>query len=264
MDTDAYLRRFGVDPSSVGDPDLDTLRHLHRKHVRTVPFENLAITGDPRGRFEAEGVDLELPALYGKIVERGRGGYCFELNGLFCWLLAELGYDARRVAARVLAEDGDPGIPANHHSIVVELDEPYVVDVGLGTPKLRRPIPIRADEPASGPVCDWLVRPSDRPEEDYCLRMRHPDDGWTGRYVFTEAARSLRYFSAANDYLQAAEDSPFTGDPYLSIATADGYVSCSGRALTTVAGGERTEQTLSEIAWYDHLDRTFGLPATDQ
>lgn len=264
MDPGAYLNRIDVEPSSIDQPDFTTLERLQAAHVRTVPFETLAITGDPRGLLDAGGVDLALPTLYEKLVDRTRGGYCFELNGLFCWLLRSLGYDARRVAARVLGDDGDPGVPANHHSILVDLGEWYVTDVGLGTPKLRRPVPLDGGAVADG-TAEWRVVPAQRSDEDYRLEMRTtPDEEWAGRYVFTDTPRDLGYFRATNDYLQTAPESPFTGAPYLSIATERGYVTCSGHELTTVAGEERTETTLSDAAWYDRVESTFGLRITQR
>jgi N-hydroxyarylamine O-acetyltransferase len=254
---DAYLRRIGVKPARVSEPDFETLARLQEAHVRTVPFETLSITGDPRGVFPATGVSLGLSTLYEKIVESERGGYCFELNGLFCWLLTELGYDVERIPARVLDEDGDPGTPANHHSILVHLDQPYVVDVGLGTGKLRQPVPLETGT-ASGPLADWRVVESDRPEETHLLEY-DDGEGWDGRYVCTAKGVPLSYFRAANDYLQAAAESPFTGDPFLSIATEAGYVSCSDRTLRCVDSDGEGERSLSDAEWYDHLEAPFGL-----
>lgn len=257
MDSGAYLCRIGIDPDAVETPDFESLARLQRAHVETIPFENLSITGDPRGRVPQNGVELARSTLYEKIVEQQRGGYCFELNGLFCWLLGELGYDARRVAARVLS-GGGPGIPANHHSIIAELDRSYVVDVGMGTPKLGRPVPIDG-EAVAGTTSDWRVVPDDRPQEDYRLEVAADDADWSGRYVFTTDARDLAYFRPANDYLQTARDSPFTGTHHLSIATPEGYVKCADQELTVVDGSSEHRETLSTESWYDHLDSTFGL-----
>ena len=253
----AYLQRIGVDPSTVEQPDFETLARLQRAHVETVPFETLSITGDPRGVFPATGVTLELPALYEKVVDHQRGGYCFELNGLFSWLLGELGYDVSRIPARVLDDSGDPGTPANHHSILVDFDQPYVVDVGLGRGKLRHPVPVDGGT-ASGPLAEWRVVPSERPEETH--RVEYNDgEGWTGRYVFEARSCSLSYFDAANDHLQAAEESPFTGEPFVSIATESGHVSCNDRTLRRVDGEGEEASSLSDSEWYDHLEATFGL-----
>ena len=92
MEIDAYLGRIGY--SGPRTPTAETLRQLHRAHMFAVPFENLDIPlGNP--------IALSLPAFYAKIVERRRGGFCYELNGLFGWLLEQLGFRIVRLSAGV-------------------------------------------------------------------------------------------------------------------------------------------------------------------
>ncbi|MFC3959365.1 arylamine N-acetyltransferase family protein [Halovivax cerinus] len=148
--TDRYLARIGLDPASPPDPDLDGLSVVQRAHVTSVPFETLAVTGDPFDRFDGAGVSVALDDLYEKIVTRGRGGFCYELNGLFAWLLAELGFDVTPVAARMV---GGSGTPAAHRSTVVSLPSGrYVVDVGMGSPTMRRPTPLPERDAGGRPV----------------------------------------------------------------------------------------------------------------
>lgn len=265
MRVDAYLDRIGVDPATVDRPDLETLARLQRTHVTSVPFENLAIVGDgppgtdPDG--SPPGVHLSTPHLYEKIVERGRGGYCFELNGLFHWLLAELGYDVDRVPARVMSS-GSGSPPANHHPNVVELDRRYVVEVGTGAPMMRRPTPLDGSVVRDDAGVEWRVVESDRPDETHQAQQRGPGDGdedWTDRYVFTDEPCSLSYFEATNDYLQTAPESPFTGDPVVAISTDDGYRTLSGDTLTEVVGDEERERTVPADEWTTTLSREFGL-----
>jgi N-hydroxyarylamine O-acetyltransferase len=257
MDAGAYLERIGVPPASVESPDLDALERLQRAHVTAVPFENLSIVGDPHGDREGAGVVLSVPHLYRKIVERGRGGYCFELNGLFHWLLDDLGYEVDRVAARVLSGDG-VRTPANHHANVVTLDRRYVVDVGLGTPKLRRPLPLDGTPRVDGAGVEWRVAESDRPDETSRTEFRRADE-WTERYVFSHVARDLSYFEAANDYLQAAPESPFTGGPVVSVATAGGERTLDADTLTERLDGEERERRVAPDEWHATLERAFGL-----
>ncbi|MFC6954479.1 arylamine N-acetyltransferase family protein [Halorubellus litoreus] len=236
LDVDAYLDRIGVDVDSVPEPDYETLSRLQAAHVQHVPFENLAIVGHPHRADAtsgddanpvdalATGVVLDTDAIFEKIVERERGGYCFELNGLFHSLLAELGYDVDRVAARVVGRDGDARPPANHHANVVHLHRPFVVDVGMGTPQMRQPTPLDGTEVTDDAGVTWRVVESDRDDADYETQYREPHErDWQTRYVFDTTPRTLSYFDATNDYLQTSPDSPFTAGPTLSIATPDGY-----------------------------------------
>lgn len=90
FDIKAYLNRIGYEGAV--NPSSDTLRALHLAHVLTVPFENLDIH---LGR----SISIEPEALFRKIVLARRGGYCFELNGLFALLLEQLGFSVTRLAA---------------------------------------------------------------------------------------------------------------------------------------------------------------------
>ncbi|USZ70004.1 arylamine N-acetyltransferase (plasmid) [Halorussus salilacus] len=264
MDPDAYLERIGIDPGTVETPDLDTLERLQRAHVTAVPFENLSVVGDPHGDRDAEGdgerVVLSTPHLREKVVERGRGGYCFELNGLFHSLLAVFGYDVDRVAARVVGDDGDARPPANHHANIVELDRRYVVDVGMGVPTMRRPIPLDGTPRSDSVGVEWRIAESDRPDETYRSEYRGPGDvEWSTRYVFSDVAREFRYFEATNDYLQTAPESPFTGDPVVSVATDEGHRKLSGETLTEYVSGDERERTVTHEEWHATLEREFGL-----
>ncbi|WP_435178119.1 arylamine N-acetyltransferase family protein [Halorussus sp. AFM4] len=259
-DPDDYLARIGLDRSAVENPDLDALRTLQRAHVTSVPFETLAVTGDPHGPGDGEGVTLTLPHLYEKVVERERGGFCFELNGLFGWLLAELGFDADRIAAGMLSDDGDPRPPANHHAHLVTLDRPYVVDVGCGVPTMRRPTPLDGSARTDAAGVAWRVVESDRPDATYMTQYQQPDDDeWNDRYVFDTAPRKLSYFEATCEYLSTAPESGFTGDPTVSVATERGHLKLSPEKLTRSEGGRRAEREVDPEEYHDLLEAEFGL-----
>ncbi|WP_396612169.1 arylamine N-acetyltransferase [Haloferax sp. S1W] len=261
MNTIAYLDRLGIDSQSLGEPSRSTLRRLQRAHVTTIPFETLAVNGDPfDDADDGEGVHLDLPHLFEKIVEREHGGFCFELNGLFNWLLTELGFDAERVAARVIGSDGSARPPANHHTNVVELDRRYVVDVGMGVPSMRRPLPLDGEVRTDEAGVSWRVVESDRPDETHRTQYRYEPDGeWQDRYLFTDTPRMLTYFEATCDYLQSAPESTFTGDPVVMRATDGGHVKLSPETLTRYVGSESTESPVAESEWHDVLEETFGL-----
>jgi arylamine N-acetyltransferase len=123
MDLEAYLRRIEYDGPR--HPSASTLRSLHRQHLFTVPFENLDIPLKIPIR-------LELPLLYDKIVVRRRGGFCYELNGLFCELLTAMGFQVCMLSARVRRDHGGFGPEFDHMLLKVQLDEPWLVDVGFG------------------------------------------------------------------------------------------------------------------------------------
>lgn len=259
---DRYLQRIGLEPAVVraAPRDGELLAQLQEAHVRTVPFENLAIVGDPFTDARGEGITLDVPTLYEKIVERERGGYCFELNGLFTSLLDALGYDVHRAAAMVVGEGGDPSPPANHHTILVTLDTPHIVDVGVGSPQMRQPTPlsgIATAEDAAG--VRWRVVDSDRPDTEFTTQFRKPGEGWETRYVFETAPRDLSYFRATCDYLSRAPESPFTGDPTVHRATECGWLELRRETLGRVERGKKTVEDVPPDEWHTVLKREFGL-----
>src|SRR5437868_13558713 len=123
MNVTAYLQRINYHGATA--PTAETLRELHHAHMLAVPFENLDIH---LGRE----IVLDDERLYAKIVERRRGGFCYELNGAFAGLLSALGFNVKKLAAGVARADGSFGPLFDHMALLVELEEPWLADVGFG------------------------------------------------------------------------------------------------------------------------------------
>ena len=123
IDPDAYLARIGLTKAPPANDD--TLRRVHAHHIFHVPFENIDI--HYKNQFT-----LDLPAVYEKVVIKQRGGFCYELNLLFCWLLNELGFSAKTISARIVNEDGSLGPPFDHMCVLVTTNKKYLADVGYG------------------------------------------------------------------------------------------------------------------------------------
>jgi N-hydroxyarylamine O-acetyltransferase len=123
VDTAAYLQRIGYSGSVSADSE--TLRNLHRAHLFTVPFENLDIGWGRR-------IQVEEQAFVRKIVAQHRGGFCYELNGAFAALLRTLGFKVTLLSARVPRVHGDYGPEFDHLTLRVDLNEPWLADVGFG------------------------------------------------------------------------------------------------------------------------------------
>lgn len=135
FDRDAYLDRIGLDgavpPTSTG------LEALHRAQTYTIPFENFDIH---LGR----GVSLKPETLFDKLVGRPRGGYCFELNGLFGMALDAFGFERRPLLARV--QLGGRLFPRTHLLNLVRVDgRDWIADVGFGSNQIRAPLPLERD-----------------------------------------------------------------------------------------------------------------------
>ena len=188
MDTGAYLRRLGL--SGPLQPDLDSLELLQRSHLTAVPFENL----DIHARRQVRTDDTWTLA---KVVDRRRGGWCFELNGAFASLLAALGYEVRRLAATVLLGGSNAPMPT-HLTIEVNLERRYLVDVGFGDSFIR-PLPLDDEGRHDGGTGDYgfLI------EADHTTLVSWDEDGRAEpQYRFDRTPRAPSDFEAASAYLR--------------------------------------------------------------
>jgi N-hydroxyarylamine O-acetyltransferase len=262
MNANAYLDRIGLTARDAEqtEPDEETLKAVLSAHVRRVPFENLAIVGDPHGDAEGEGVSLHLPDLYEKIVERERGGFCFEVNGLFNRLLTTLGFEADRCAARVGGDEETLGRPpANHHTNVVHLDRRYVVDAGTGGPQAREPVPLDGTVIEDSAGVRWRIDASEMALSDYELWLCEPGGEWDRKYRFQTEPRELSFFEATCEFLSNEPDGTFTRGPFVQRSTAEGYLRLGADTLTRTVGTAQTETDIPPEDWHDTLAEEFGI-----
>ena len=249
MDVAAYLKRIGLEGPITAD--IETLRILQRAHLGTVPFENLSIhLGEP--------IVLDEQALYGKIIERNRGGFCYELNGAFAALLTALGYRVGLLSARVNG-GGHIGPPLDHMPLRVDLAEPWLVDVGFGRFAHH---PLRLD-----------VR-DDQPDPEGVFRLVEHDDDvdvlLDGELQFRVDPRNyvLRDFAPTCWWQQTSPDSHFTHSLTCSVLTETGRVTLSGDRLIETTNGQRVERVLTEpeqlTAYQEHFGITLDRPPTVQ
>jgi N-hydroxyarylamine O-acetyltransferase len=244
MDVTAYLERINYHGSL--EPTLDTLRELHKAHLLAVPFENLSIgIGEP--------IILDQKLLFDKVVKRRRGGFCYELNGLFAWLLGELGYDVTMLSAGVANGEGVIGPDFDHMTLLVRLDTPWLADVGFGD-SFREPILI--DE-TKCPDPDYRVI---REGESHFLQQKDADGAWRVQYCFTLTPRQLADYEAMCHYQQTSPQSHFTQKRICTLALPDGRITLSNLRLIRTTNGQREEQELAdEAAFKDALREHFGV-----
>jgi N-hydroxyarylamine O-acetyltransferase len=147
-----YLERIGHGWNV--RPDGETLRSLHRAHVEAIPFENLDV--------QLGGVpSLAIEQVFDKLVEHRRGGWCYEMNGLFGWTLGQIGFDVTRVSCGVMRHVGGEERMGTHLALLVRVDgTQWLADVGFGS-SLAEPIPLATGEHAHRPFTVGLAETSD-------------------------------------------------------------------------------------------------------
>ena len=236
----AYLERIGV--VHPPEPDIDALRTLQRAHLGSVPFENLSVhLGEP--------IVLDEQALFSKIVQRNRGGFCYELNGAFAALLTALGYRVSLHSARVFG-GARFGPPLDHMPLRIELAEPWLVDVGFGR---FSDYPLRLD------IRDDQTDPSGTfrvVEHSEDLDVLH--DGQPQLRVDPRPYQ-LDDFAPTCWWQQTSPDSHFTQSLTCSLRTETGRITLSGDRLIETVGAARTETTVPADELLAAYQRHFGI-----
>ena len=243
----AFLNRVGYAGSQ--EPTIETLRTLHRAYLYTVPFENLDIA---LGRK----IVCDEEAFVRKIVERRRGGFCYEMNGAFAALLRRLGFEVTLLSARVPREDGSESPEFDHLTLRVELDEPWLADVGFGDSFLE-PLRIENESEQSQDGRRFRIVASG---ESLVVERIEPGGEWKPQYSFTLIPRRLEEFAPMCHYHQTSPESHFTRKSLCSIATPEGRVTISDRRLIFTRDGKKEERELgSDKEWYETLKKYFGI-----
>lgn len=248
IDIAAYLDRIRI--TERPRVDLAFLKALHRHHVFHVPFENLDVH---LGRE----ISLVPTDLFDKIVRRKRGGYCFELNGLFQLLLEALGFQVYSTAARVLF--GAETIPPKSHRLLILTvgGEDWVVDVGFGAFGLIEPIPLKTG------IEHRQFADRFRLEQDPVLGFvfqTYQDGAWLNQYAFAADLHHPIDFTFANYYHSHSPQSIFTRKRICQLPTPEGRKRMDDKTLSLSANGVTQKVAVeSEQEYLETLRMHFDL-----
>jgi len=232
VNLESYLARIAY----TGDrtPNAATLRALMRAHVAAIPFENLdvqlgrAITGD-------------FAAIFAKLVDNRRGGWCFEQNGLLGWALEELGFDVMRAAGGVMRVAMGDAVLGNHLALLVTLDRPWLVDAGFGG-SLAEPIPLEPGAHRHAPYDLTLAE-----GEDGYWRYEERAHGNPFSFDFRAEPADPARLAAQQARLQTSPDSPFVQNLVVQRRIGDTHLSLRGRVFQ-VTDSEGVRESLIEDA----------------
>ncbi len=243
-----YLSRIGLDGREF-NADLDSLKLLQRSHLLAVPFENLDIHWK-------RPIVIDTKRFYEKIVNEKRGGFCYELNGLFNKLLISLGFKTRLISARVF-NGTEHGPEYDHAAIIVTIgDEEYLADVGFGE-FTAEPLWFVLNEEQQDTTGTFIIR---RFDNDYFEVAKRDGEAWKSQYIFNNIDRDLSEFTGMCDFQQYSPDSHFTKGKVCSLMTENGRKTLTDKSFIVTLNGEKTDKQVdSEDEFLATLQREFGI-----
>jgi N-hydroxyarylamine O-acetyltransferase len=250
MNVQTYLERINYNGPLV--PTAETLRQLQVAHLLTVPFENLSIHA-------REPIVLDDEALFRKIVSRRRGGFCYELNGLFAALLRALGFEVAMLSAQVANAESNFTPDFAHMALMVPIDERWLVDVGFGDSFVEPLLLDKRDAQVRGDRAYRVVVDGERLVVMQLSDVNSSDE-WKPQYRFTLKPYQYSDYTEMCEYQQTSPLSHFTKARICSRLTPRGRITLSEMLFITTEDGERRERPVaSQEEYAEILRKNFGI-----
>lgn len=243
MNLKAYFERIGY--SGNGEPTAETLRQLQTGHVFHIPFENLDV-------LEGKRISLEPSDLFQKLVTNKRGGYCFEMNGLFSYVLEQLGFPVRPLLARVWRGDSGYGAKTHQVLLVTAGGKEWLCDVGFGGNGLLEPLlfEIGKEQKQYFLNCRIMEEPLVNGYVYQCMI----DGEFKNVYAFTLEPCTRVDYELSNHYTSTHPDSRFTQLLTVVIPNQNGRISIFDRQLKIIE-----DENVKEITLETDADRKQAL-----
>lgn len=248
FDIDAYLERIGS-PSTAGSSE-EVLDRVHYAHITHIPFENIDV-------LQGRGIDISPGAIFDKLVLRRRGGYCFEMNGLFCLAAQAMGMKATGVLARV-SRGGENGFGGYSHrmNIVEAGGRRYICDVGFGGDCFTDPLVFELGAEQSVHGCVYRIQRGS--QTDYTVQILK-DGAFEDMLGFEDRPANEEDFVISNFYTSRHPLSVFRHSLMLNIFTDAGRYSVFENTLTEQLGQEITRRTLTREELERAVEKHFAL-----
>lgn len=245
FDLEAYLARIGY--TGKHEATVEALREVHLAHASSIPFENLDIQmGLP--------IHLDLASLQDKLVDRRRGGYCFEHNTLFMAALRAFGFEPRPCEARVRF-GSETAMARTHMLLLVEAEgSEFLCDVGFGGEGLLHPLPMDGAAHAQFLATCRVV-----PEGPLRVLQSLRPEGWFDLYAFVPEAREPIDFELANWYTSTHPKSRFVTTLTAQLPTPEARYVLRNRTYVVSRGLEQETRELEDAELFEILHSRFGL-----
>ena len=247
FDLDAYLQRVGYNGKTA--PTVDTLKALHHAQLYTIPFENFDIQ---LGR----GINLNTETIFEKLVHQRRGGYCFELNGIFLMALKSMRFDVRALLGRV-HKSGTPSGREHQIELITIKGRQWIADVGFGADTPRTPIPLEFNQPTTHDGLTVRLVSDDR----FGIMLQSlKEEGWINLYSFDLGYVCHADIDCGNYFASTHPSSLFVIARVAALPVAHGVITLFNNTLKeTIAGNESIQELEEGQAYLDALKHYFGI-----
>lgn len=242
-----YCERIGYEGEL--NADENTLRKFMRHQLMTVPFENLDVQA-------GKVVSLVPEEIVEKIIGRNRGGYCYEVNGLFAMALETLGIEYQFVAARPMFYPVKR--PKTHMAIIATVKgKQWLCDLGFGSYGIRAPMDLaEIGKPIKQDHDMFMLEKSAAGEY---LLMAYIDDAWANQYAFDLSPWEWIDFAPANYMNSTHPDAIFVQKRLVIIQNQAGRSILLGNTLKTMQNGVTTKTDVEEDLIRAALEVNFNL-----
>ena len=242
----AYLADLGLTATA----DIEFLRELQSKHIARYSFNSLAVV-------LGQDISLEIEAIFSKIVEKQRGGYCFEHNKLVLTVLEELGFDVRLLMAKVVY-NRDVDVARTHRITLLNLDgDDYIVDAGFGHFGARYPVKLELGlEQDQGDAIYRIVQDSDN---NYCYQV-FKDEAFFTLYTFNLHHYSEAECLPAHFYSHKSPDAAFVNNMVVCRKFYNDILSLRNSELFRISNSETVTKVITSAKQlHQILTGTFEL-----
>lgn len=223
---------------------------LHKQHLFNIPFENLDIHYGKK-------IILDKNKLFDKIILNGRGGYCYELNGLFYFLLKELGFNVKMHSARVNNGKQAWGKEFDHLVLTVDMEDLWLVDVGFGDNFIE---PLRVFDRNIQHDSNGRYVINEYQENFLKLSGSSDNGSFSDGYIFTLKERKWKDFESMNEYHQTSPESHFTQKKVCSIPVDSGRITLTDKKLIISKNGKKKiSEVPDEADFIKKLKKYFGI-----
>ncbi|MES2850368.1 MAG: arylamine N-acetyltransferase [Bacteroidota bacterium] len=248
MDIEKYLTRINY--TGERKPSIEVLTALQKNHLLKVPFENLDI-------HYHQPIVLDINNFFDKIALRNRGGFCYELNGLFHSLLIALGFDAAIISARVYSKEEVYSPEYDHLAVLVKIDDKeYLTDVGFGEFAFS-PLEINIGKIQHDQRGDFIV---EKQEDDYYRASKSGNSQNIPEYIFMPVVRQLNEFAEMCQYHQTNPGSHFKQKALITMPTENGRITIADTCLKiTESGNIINEKVLDDDEYKNCLKKYFNV-----